>query len=266
MQHTKPVTPHYFARKHFFAVVIPQQILAVVGFGHLLYTSQWAWLAVAYTSWFLMYVIGEGIFLHRHFSHKTFECNPLLAKVFSILALMGGFGGPIGYRAIHIGMHHAHSDGPGDAHSPAHGMAHAIWKWHLTLTNLPLVVCKSLLANTFYVFVERHVVKIWWGITLTLALIDWRLALYAVGVPGFFCFWFAAITNAACHSVGTRRFNTDDNSRNLTFLSPFLLQGSSVLQNNHHAYPNRYHDSHAWYEVDIGKWVIPMIATKLRAL
>ena len=257
---------HYFARRHFFAVVVPQQVLALLAFAHLAYFQQWHWLAVTYLSWFLMYVMGEGIFLHRYFSHRTFDCHPTLAKVFSVFALMGGFGGPIGYRAIHIGMHHAHSDQPGDAHSPAHGMAHAIWKWHLNLTSLPLMVCKSLLTDPFYVFIERHVIKIWWAITLALALIDWRLALYAIGIPGLLCFWFAAITNAACHSVGSRRFDTKDNSRNLTFLSPFLLQGSSVLQNNHHAYPNRYHDSHAWYEVDIGKWIIPLIATKTKRL
>lgn len=259
-------TKHYFARKHFFYVVLPQQLLALIAFIHLAYFQEWYWLVVAYISWFLMYVIGEGIFLHRYFSHRTFECSPIIAKVFSVFALMGGFGGPIGYRAIHIGMHHAHSDLPGDAHSPSHGLAHAIWKWHLNLTDLPLVVCKSLLTDPYYVFIERHVIKIWWSITLALALIDWRLALYAIGIPGMLCFWFAAITNAACHSVGSRRFDTKDNSRNLTFLSPFLLQGSSVLQNNHHAHPNRYHDSHAWYEVDIGKWLIPLIATKVKPL
>ncbi len=260
------VTAQPHARKHFFGVVIPQQIIGLIGFAHLFYTEQWAWLAVAYVSWFLIYVMGEGIFLHRYFSHRTFECNPIVAKVFALFALMGGFGGPITYRAIHIGMHHAHSDQPGDAHSPAHGLAHAIWGWHLTLKNLPLTVCKSLFTDPFYVFLDKHVVAIWWSVTLALALIDWRLALYAVGIPGMLCFWFAAITNAACHSVGSRRFDTKDNSRNLTFLSPFLLQGSSVLQNNHHAYPNRYHDSHAWYEVDIGKWIIPLIATKTKPL
>ncbi len=253
-------------RKHFFAVIIPQQLLALAGFAHLVYTQQWWWLALTYICWFLMYVVGEGIFLHRYFSHKSFECHPLWPRVFSVFALMGGFGAPIGYRAVHTGMHHAHSDKPGDAHSPTKGLWYAIGGWHLDNHKLPLMICKSLLAQKYYVFLEQNVIRIWWGVFLLTAALDWRVALYSIAIPGFFCFWFAAITNAACHSVGTRRFDTDDNSRNLAFLSPIMLQGSSVLQNNHHAFPDRFHDSHVWYEVDIGKWLIPVIATKVRPI
>jgi stearoyl-CoA desaturase (delta-9 desaturase) len=250
-------------RSHFFKVQIPQLIMGFAAIAVLFYTQQWYWLISTFIFWFLVYVVGEGIFLHRYFSHKAFECNPIWGKVFSYFALLGGFGGPIGYRATHIGLHHAHSDKEGDSHSPKHGFLHACFGWYLKEHKLPLMICKSLLAQPYYVWLERNLVNIWWATTLVLGLINIKLMLFTMGLGGLICFCFAAITNAFAHTFGTRRFETSDNSRNITWLSWITWQGSSVLQNNHHAIPARFHDSHAWYELDVGKWIIPLIATKI---
>jgi stearoyl-CoA desaturase (delta-9 desaturase) len=251
-------------RSHFFQLQIPQLLLGFTAIGHLFYYHEWAWLTATFVFWFLAYVMGEGIFLHRHFSHKAFECKPVLGKIFSVFALLGGFGGPISYRATHIGMHHAFSDVPGkDSHSPRDGFLWACFGWYTKVHKLPIIICKSLLAQPYYVWLEKNTIRIWWTTLVVFALIDTRLALYTLGLGGLICFSFAAITNAFAHTYGTRRFDTDDNSRNIAFLSWITWQGSSVLQNNHHAHPGRFHDSWAWYELDVGKWIIPLIATKI---
>ena len=80
-----------------------------------------------------------------------------------------------------------------------------------------------------------------------------------------FVFWFVAYVmgeGITYHRYGTKRFDTDDEGRNITWLSWLTWVGSGALQNNHHAYPGRWHDSHAWYEFDIGKYIIPLIATE----
>lgn len=253
-------------RTHFFKVQIPQIIMGVSALILLILDQQFEWLVATFIFWFLGYVVGEGIFLHRHFSHKAFECHPLWGKIFSYFALLAGFGGPIGYRATHIGLHHAYSDKEGDSHSPKHGFLHACFGWHLKEHKLPIIICKSLLAKPYYVFLEKHILSIWWTTAIVLALINIKLLLFTMGLGGMISFCYAAITNAFAHTFGSRRFNTDDNSRNIAFLSWITWQGSSVLQNNHHAKPSRYHDSHAWYEFDIGKWIIPLIATKINGV
>jgi fatty-acid desaturase len=250
-------------KSHFYKIIIPQHLLGIAAIATLFFESNLTWLWATFVAWFLCYVMGEGIFLHRYFSHRAFETHPWIAKIFAVFALLGGFGSPISYRAVHIGMHHAHSDTDKDSHSPIHGFWHAWILWHLTSIKPPLVICKNLLRDKFYVWLETNIIKVWWGALIVLTLIDWRLPLFTLGLAGAIGMNMAGITNSLAHMVGTRRFDTDDNSRNIAWLSWLTWQGSSVLQNNHHAKPSRYHDSHAWYELDIGKWIIPLIATKV---
>jgi stearoyl-CoA desaturase (delta-9 desaturase) len=211
-----------------------------------------------------MYVIGEGIFLHRYYAHRAFETHKWLAKTFAIFGALGGFGGPIGYRAAHTGLHHAFSDTDRDCHSPVvKGFWYAALTWQLDNHKLTLAICKSLLRDKFYVILENNVIKLWWTVFVIFAIIDIRFAIYGLGLAGFIGLIFIGWTNAVGHTFGSQRFKNDDNSRNQWYWSWICWQGSGALQNNHHANPSRYHDSHAWYELDVGKWIIPLIATKI---
>lgn len=248
---------------HFLKVTAVQLVLGPVALVYLLMTGNYIWLWATFIFWFFGYVVGEGIFLHRFFSHMTFETYPWLAKLFAFLAVLCGFPGPIAYRAIHIGMHHAHSDTDKDSHSPIHGFWHAWIMWFAKPIKIPLLISKNLMRDSFYVFLETHIIKIWWITFVIFAIIDWRLALFTQGLAGFIGIQMAGLANCYSHLYGTRRFETNDNSRNNWWLSWITWQGSSAFQNNHHAFPSRYHDSFAWYEFDIGKWIIPLIATKI---
>lgn len=249
-------------RQHFYKVQMPIFSMALIGLVYVGMTGAWEWLIYSYVMWFLIYIMGETIFYHRYFSHRTFECRPWLARLFSVLAMMGGQGGPITYRAVHIGSHHAHSDTVKDIHSPVHGFWHACLGWFMKNHELPIMASRRLLADPFYVKLEQNIVLIWWTITLVIAAIDWRLAVFGIGVPGLAAHVGMAISNAVCHTAGTRRYATNDNSRNNAWLGMILIGGEG-LHNNHHAFPGRYHDSHAWYEIDVSKWIIPLIATKI---
>jgi stearoyl-CoA desaturase (delta-9 desaturase) len=248
---------------YFVRVTLVQILLGIIAIGYLLNTGNTIWLWATFIAWFLGYVMGEGVFLHRYFSHKTFETYPWLAKTFALIALQYGFGGPITFRTVHI-LHHSTSDTEKDVHSPVNGIWQSclMWRAH-TIKDAPFVVSKHLMRDKFYVFLETHSVKIWWVTFFILAVIDWRLALFTQGLGGLMGIVMAAISNCFSHLYGTRRFETSDNSRNNWVLSWLLWQGAIALHNNHHAHPARYHDSHAWYEFDIGKYIIPLIATKI---
>lgn len=253
------------ASKYFFRVIIPQQILAIIAIMYLIISGNSIWLLASFIAWFLMYVMGEGIFLHRYFAHKSYECNIWLARVFSFFAMLGGFGSPISFRAIHM-AHHSQTDQAGDPHTPAKGAWHAYMGWYYR--PLPqgfnvLMASRHLIKDRYYVFLEEHKVKLWWIVLLILSCINWKLGVFTLGLGGAIGLNFSSITNSVLHRWGSRRFVTNDTSTNLWWLSWITWHGSSSLHNNHHGMPGRYHDSHAWYELDVGKWIIPLFATKI---
>lgn len=251
-------------QRYFFFTIVPQQIMAAIALVILISTGQYYWLLVTFLTWFIVYVMGEGIFLHRYFSHKTYECHPTIAKTFAFCAVLGGFGGPISFRAVHV-AHHSKSDTLEDPHSPIKGLWHAYMGWYykpLPKSVNVMLTCRQLLKDPFYVWLEHNKTLLWWlGVILTMIIYPmFGLAFVLGGAIGFN---FSSITNSFLHRFGTRRFETDDTSRNLWWLSWITWHGSSSLHNNHHGMPNRYHDSHAWYELDVGKWIIPLFATKI---
>lgn len=256
-------------RKYFIQVLIPQHILSAAALIYLYITGDSIWLVSTFIAWFLFYVLGEGIGLHRYFSHGAYDCDERIAKTLAIFAFMGGHGTPIGYRSIHI-MHHQYSDTLKDPHSPSapkkswwHGYA----GWYLeplhANTNI-LIHSRYLLRDPFYLFLEKHRDKLWWAFAITIGLINWKLLIFTMGLAATIGWHMTCITTSFSHGIGSRRFNTKDNSTNIWPWSWICWQGSGALQNNHHAKPVRYHDSHAWYELDVGKWIIPLFATKIR--
>ena len=60
--------------------------------------------------------------------------------------------------------------------------------------------------------------------------------------------------NSLCHFFGRRRFDTDDESRNLAWLS--VLSFGEAWHNNHHAFPTSAAHGMRWWEFDSSKLVI----------
>ena len=60
--------------------------------------------------------------------------------------------------------------------------------------------------------------------------------------------------NSLCHFVGRRRFQTDDESRNLAWLAPISF--GEAWHNNHHAFPTSAFHGLRRSEIDPGGWVI----------
>lgn len=246
-------------RNYTLTTIFPQYIFAAIAVSVLILEQNYLWLIASFCSWFLFYVVGEGIFLHRYFSHTAFECRKSVSRVGALLATLGAFGTPISYRIVHI-THHAKSDTPEDPHSPMNSFYTAFIGWQLSkdANKLPLVLGKRFLSDKFFVFLEQHSTKVWWLFMLLALIVDWHLALFLC-LGSSIGMFTTSITNSIGHKWGSRRFETKDNSRNFAWFSWLCWQGSGALQNNHHAHPSRHHDSHAWYEFDIGKWIIPLI-------
>jgi stearoyl-CoA desaturase (delta-9 desaturase) len=181
------------------------------------------------------------------------------------MALMGGFGSPMGFASIHI-IHHAFSDTDKDFHTPTKGFFNAYLGWYLSTIKISspvLMATRHLLKDKFYPRLEKYKISIWWGLAIILALIDFRILIFSMGLAGFIGWHFTCITNSAAHRIGSQRYDNGDHSTNIWWLSWIFWQGSGALQNNHHHAPGRFHDSERWYEFDIAKYLIPLLATKI---
>jgi len=60
--------------------------------------------------------------------------------------------------------------------------------------------------------------------------------------------------NSVCHFFGRRRFEVDDHSTNVFWLS--VLSFGESWHHNHHAFPRSAMHGLRWYEIDLGAWVI----------
>lgn len=93
---------------------------------------------------------------------------------------------------------------------------------------------------------------------LSLILItNFKFVLYFFILNSVMGFYTAGMINVLCHKFGYRNFNTDDNSRNLTWVN--YIHFGVGLHNNHHAFPQSYTNKVKDFEFDPSAWLIKNI-------
>jgi stearoyl-CoA desaturase (delta-9 desaturase) len=227
----------------------------------------------------ILYVLtglGVTVGFHRLFTHRSFKTKAPVRAVFAVLGSAAIEGPVISWVADHR-KHHAFSDQEGDPHSPHvdHGggfrgalrglfHAHVGWLFIHTHRGRHTRYAPDLIADPVVSFVHR-------------TFVVWALG----GLAAAFCLgaaiggsWMAGVTgllwgglvrvlvlhhvtysiNSLCHFFGRRRFDTDDESRNLLWLA--LPSFGEAWHNNHHAFPtSAAHGLRGW-EVDPSAMVI----------
>jgi stearoyl-CoA desaturase (Delta-9 desaturase) len=227
----------------------------------------------------IMYVstgLGVTVGFHRLFTHRSFKTSRPVRAVFAVLGSAAIEGPVISWVADHR-KHHTFSDQEGDPHSPhvGHGggwrgalkglvHAHVGWLFIHTHRGARKRYARDLLKDPVVSFVDRTFL-VWavGGLVVAFAL-GWLIggSFYAA-LTGLL--WGGAVRmlvvhhvtysiNSLCHFFGRRRFDTDDESRNLFWLSIPTLGES--WHNNHHAFPtSAMHGMRGW-EIDPSALVI----------
>jgi len=214
--------------------------------------------------------LGITVGFHRHFTHRSFKTSKPARAVLAVLGSAAIEGPIISWVADHR-KHHTFADQEGDPHSPHvdHGVgwrgafkglvhAHVGWLFIHTQRGLRRRYARDLIDDPIVNFVDRKFV-VWavGGLVLAFAL-GWAIggSLYA-GLTGLL--WGGAVRmlvvhhvtfsiNSLCHFFGGRRFETDDESRNLLWLAPFSFGES--WHNNHHAFPTSAEHGMRKWELD----------------
>ncbi len=224
---------------------------------------------------FFLTVVGIEIGYHRYFSHSSFEAHPIMQVVLHIFGAMGGQGPAIAWASNHR-HHHKYSDQEGDSHSPHTGTAspmkrflhsHILWKYQYRYPN-PAFYTPALLKDSRFNRIDRfYYLWVIFGLILPglLGFVltqKWQGALSAFLFAGVIRLSFGQhltwCINSVCHLLGTQDFRSNDNSRNISFLSWITLGGS--LHNNHHAFPHLSRNDHIKGQIDPSYWILKVLS------
>jgi fatty-acid desaturase len=225
-----------------------------------LFMFSWQALVAAVVLWWISASLGVGMGFHRLLTHRGYKTPKLIEYLITIFGLLSLEGGAINWVVTHR-IHHAHTDGPGDPHTPRDGGWWAHIGWMLkgtaqshdreTMERYAPDMMKDkfhVLANSFY-----WIPVIFLAIGL-LALGGWSWVLWGVFFRITFNFHSTWLVNSATHMWGKRRFATRDDSTNNWWVA--LLTFGEGWHNNHHAYPTAARHGLAWYEIDLNWWGI----------
>lgn len=235
---------------------------------------EWSGFALFYA----LNILSMSLGYHRYFTHRAFETSKPMRYALGILAQFGVYGSLPRWVADHR-RHHAHSDRPGDIHSPyvdGHGnaltgwkgVAHAQlgWVFHGTTTDFT-VYGKGLLDDPVMRFCHRTR-YVWYGVSALVLPALWGWAwggpgaiLGTILIAGFLRIQMAlhaiAAVNSFGHAFGSQRFRTNDGARN-NWIIAWLTLGEG-WHHNHHAHPRAANAGMAWYEIDPTSWVIRLM-------
>ena len=220
--------------------------------------------------------LGITVGFHRHFTHRSFKTSKPVRAILAALGSIAIEGPVISWVADHR-KHHTFADQEGDPHSPhvdhGHGWrgalkglvhAHVGWLFIHTQRGARRRYARDLIDDPIVSWVDRTFVFWALGGLLIAFLLGWVIggSLFA-GLTGLL--WGGAVRmlvvhhvtfsiNSLCHFFGRRRFETEDESRNLLWLAPFSFGES--WHNNHHAFPTSAEHGMRRWEIDPSALVI----------
>jgi stearoyl-CoA desaturase (Delta-9 desaturase) len=236
---------------------------------------RWTDLAVLAVT-YLLTGLGVTVGFHRLFTHRSFKTGPVLRAVLAVLGSAAVEGPVIEWTANHR-KHHRFSDRHGDPHSPhverapgARGALAGLYHAHVgwILSGAPMAsearYAKDLLADPVLRAIDRaFLVCVLAGLAFPFGLGFALTGSIAGGLTGLL--WGGAVRifllhhatfsiNSLCHCFGSRRFATDDESRNLSWLALPTL--GEAWHNNHHAFPTSARHGLRWWQLDPSAWTI----------
>ncbi len=228
-----------------------------------LFMFSWPALFVTLALWWVSGSLGIGMGFHRLLTHRGYKTPRAVEYFLTLCGTLALEGGPIDWVVTHR-IHHAHTDAPGDPHTPRDGRWWAHMGWILTGTaqqhgeQVMMRYAPDLMKDRFHLWLNRF----FW-----LPLVVLGVALYAAGGWGM-VLWgiFLRVTfglhatwlvNSATHLWGKRRFATTDDSTNNWWVA--LITFGEGWHNNHHAHPRAAKHGLTWYEIDINWYGIRVL-------
>jgi fatty-acid desaturase len=220
-----------------------------------LFVFSWQALAVTLVLWWVSGSLGVGMGFHRLLTHRGFKTPKVVEYFLTFCGLLALEGGAINWVVTHR-IHHAHTDVPGDPHTPRDGRWWSHMGWILTGTaqqhseEVMWRYAPDLMKDRVQVWMNRlYFVPLIISGLLLLAFGGWSFLMVGVFLRVTVGLHFTWLVNSATHIWGRRRFVTNDLSTNNWWVA--LLSFGEGWHNNHHAHPRAARHGLKWYEIDV---------------
>jgi stearoyl-CoA desaturase (delta-9 desaturase) len=231
---------------------------------------------------YVITALGITLGYHRMFTHRSLEASKPLRAVFAVMGSMAVQGSVITWVADHR-KHHAFTDQDGDPHSPhGHGTgfanaakglwhAHIGWLFDTVGTSERERFAPDMVKDRSLRVIDRlFLLWVVLGFAIPFAL-GWIVGgglgaalttlLWAGLVRVFVLHHVTWSINSVCHFFGRRRFEVDDESRNVFWLAPFSL--GEAWHHNHHAFPtSAFHGLRFWERMTDPTGIVIMLLEK----
>jgi stearoyl-CoA desaturase (delta-9 desaturase) len=223
---------------------------------------EFSWTGVALAiGFYLLRGFGLTAGYHRYFAHRAYKTSRAFKFVLAFLGAMSLQRGAI-WWAGHHRLHHKHSDQEDDPHSP---IVKSVWWSHIgwVLSNrfhkTDWELMRDFQKYPELRWLERFdvVPGILTGV-FCLAVGGWS-GLFWGFFLGTVCLYHGTfVVNSVCHLFGSRRFQTNDQSRN-NWLVAIVAMGEG-WHNNHHHYPSAARQGFKWYEYDLSYMILKVLS------
>jgi stearoyl-CoA desaturase (Delta-9 desaturase) len=224
-------------------------------------------------AFYLLTAVGVTVGFHRLLTHRSFQTYPWLERTFAVLGSMPIQGSVLDWVADHR-KHHAHTDEEGDPHSPhvGHGTGlSGLWHAHMGwLTETQGQADWKRYATDLYEDPKMRTIGRRFPLIALLSLLLPALAGYALhgwtlegAIRGLIWGGLVRIflvhhvtwsVNSVCHFFGKRRFEIEDRSTNVAWLS--LVSLGESWHHNHHAFPRSAEHGLRRWEIDPSALII----------
>jgi sn-2 palmitoyl-lipid 9-desaturase len=216
----------------------------------------WKAIGVAVFCNWLFGGIGICLGYHRLLTHRSFQVPKPLERAIALIGCFALQGGPIFWVAGHRRHHLKTEDLVEDPYSAGRGFWWSHIGWLLNLEENTWVYEKyrkfapDLDRDPFYRWLDRNFMLLQLPLAGVLYLCGgWSFVIYGLFVRNVVEWHGTWFINSACHLVGYRNYDVEDNSRNLWWSA--LLTYGEGWHNNHHAFPNSAKTGIKWWEFDI---------------
>lgn len=206
-----------------------------------------------------MWAITAGY--HRYFAHRAYKTSRAFQLVLAVLGGTAMQQGPLWWASWHR-RHHKHTDAAGDPHSPTRDgfwHAHVGWIFDGTHGSRDLSNVKDLAVFPELRWLDRH---------SNVPVAAYAVTCLAIAGPAGVVWGFAVssvvlahstfLINSVAHVWGTRRYDTDDTSRNNALLAVLTL--GEGWHNNHHHYMSAARQGVRWWEIDVAYYSLRILA------
>jgi stearoyl-CoA desaturase (Delta-9 desaturase) len=211
--------------------------------------------------------MGVTLGYHRMFTHRAFEASRVFRAVVAIIGSMAVEGSVITWVADHR-KHHAFTDKEGDPHSPhlsgpgfwggVKGLwhAHVGWLFETVGTADRQRFAPDLVKDRALQVIDR-LFPLWVALSLAIPFaVGWIVGggfiaaltalLWGGLVRVFLLHHVTWSINSICHFFGRKRFDIEDESRNVFWLAPLSM--GEAWHHNHHAFPTSAFHGLRWWE------------------